>query len=303
MSAAPAIPEAEHIPTIQSLSLWRGRPEIAPLHGGLSNQSYTATDETGRYVVRFGVDFPFHHVSRDREVIATQAAHAAGFAPELVYHAPGIMVSRFIAGKTYTAEDVQQNIGKVVGLVRRFHRDMATHIHGSGFAFWVFHVIRDYARTLAKGDHRMRDRLGEFTEIGNALEAVQIPLPVTIGHHDILPANLIDDGQKLWLIDFEYAGFGTGMFDLANMTSNADFTPEQADEALALYFDHTPDDGTIRAHRAMECASLLREAMWSMVSELFMTTPGIDYVAYSGEILAKTEAALDVYQTRFGKLI
>jgi aminoglycoside phosphotransferase (APT) family kinase protein len=54
----------------------------------------------------------------------------------------------------------------------------------------------------------------------DALEAAQAPLPMVFGHHDLLPGNFIDDGKRLWLIDWEYAGFGTAMFDLANLATN-----------------------------------------------------------------------------------
>ena len=111
-----------------------------------------------RYVVRFGRDFPFHHVYRDREVMATRAAHAAGFAPELVHAEPGVMVSRFIDGKTYDETDVRDNAEEIARLLRRFHETMAPHISGPGFIFWVFHVIRDYAKTLAAGNSRMSDQ-------------------------------------------------------------------------------------------------------------------------------------------------
>jgi len=65
---------------IAALPIWSGKVELAPLVGGISNQSFTATDDDGKYVVRITRDFPFHHVFRDREVMSARAAHAAGFA-------------------------------------------------------------------------------------------------------------------------------------------------------------------------------------------------------------------------------
>jgi thiamine kinase-like enzyme len=123
------------------------------------------------------------------------------------------------------------------------------------------------------------------------------------GHNDLLPANFLDDGDKLWLIDFEYAGFNTAMFDLAGTASNAGMSDDQSAELLDVYFGAAPDEAMRRAHLAMQCASLLREAMWSMVSELHLTAPGADYVAYTAENLARLEAALDAYQLIYGKLL
>ena len=117
-----------------------------------------------------------------------------------------------------------------------------------------------------------------------------------------MPANFLHDGQRLWLIDFEYCQFGTAMFDLANATSNSDFSVEEAEVFLENYFGQPPSQEIMRAHDAMACASLLREAMWSMVSEHFLDAPGVDYVAYSDEIAAKFEQVLDAYQSRHGKV-
>ncbi len=80
---------------IRALPCWTGSIEIAPLPGGLSNANYLVKDAAGRHVVRFGQDYPFHHVFREREVMTSRAAHAAGFAPAVRYAEPGIMVTEY----------------------------------------------------------------------------------------------------------------------------------------------------------------------------------------------------------------
>jgi thiamine kinase-like enzyme len=212
------------------------------------------------------------------------------------------MVSAYLGAKTFGPGDVRKNRLRIARLVRAFHEEMPKHVSGAGFMFWVFHVNRDYARTLVAGKSRMADRLPEFLSLNDALEAAQQPLPIVFGHNDLLPANFLDDGRRLWLIDFEYAGFNTAMFDLAGAASNAEMTAEQSEELLAEYFGGRPDESLKQSHAAMQCASLLREAMWSMVSELHLTAPGADYVAYTAENLARLEAALENYQTAYGKL-
>jgi thiamine kinase-like enzyme len=285
---------------IEALPLWHGRPRWQPLTGGLSNESFTVEDDTGRYVVRFGRDFPFHHVCRARELAMARAAHAAGFAPEIVHAGPGVMVSRFVEGRTYEAGDVRANLHRIAPLVRRFHDEMPRHVSGAPYMFWVFHVIRDYARTLADGESRMAPRLPEFLALSEEMERAQIAMPIVFGHHDFLPANLLDDGQRLWIIDFEYAGFGTAMFDLAGIASNAGFEPSQAEALLTAYLGQPPDQRFRRSHAAMQVASLLREAMWSMVSELHLDAPGVDYVAYTQANLGALDEALAAYRDRFG---
>jgi thiamine kinase-like enzyme len=119
---------------IRTLPCWAGGVSIEPLHGGISNESYLVTDSAGRHVVRFGKDFSFHHVSREREIMTARAAHTAGFAPEVQYAEPGIMVTAFIGAKTYCAEDVRANRERIALLLRRFHTEMPRHVSGAGSA-------------------------------------------------------------------------------------------------------------------------------------------------------------------------
>ncbi len=286
---------------IADLPCWNGAIEIEPLKGGLSNESFLVKDASGRHVVRFGTDYPFHHVYRERELMTARAAHAAGFSPQIEYAEPGVMVSAFLDAKTFSAVDVAAERERVARLLRRFHEEMPRHVSGAGFMFWPFHVIRDYARTLEVGGSRMIPELARYLGLAGELEAVQAPLPIVFGHNDLLPSNILDDGEKLWLIDYEYAGFSTAMFDLAGATSNAGLTAEQSDEFLRAYFGGAPSPDIRRSLAAMQCASLLREAMWSMVSELYLDAPGADYVGYTADNLMRLQEALDHYQSVSGK--
>ena len=286
---------------IAALPCWNGALEISVLKGGLSNESFLVADATGRHVVRFGTDYPFHQVSRTRELMTARAAHEAGFAPKVEYAEPGIMVSTFLDAKTFSAGDVAAERERVALLLRRFHNEMPRHVSGAGFMFWPFHVVRDYARTLEAGGSRMIPQLARYLVLAEELEAVQSPLPIVFAHNDLLPSNILDDGSRLWLIDFEYAGFSTAMFDLAGATSNAGLTADQSEEFLTAYFGGAPSSGIRRSLAAMQCASLLREAMWSMTSELYLDAPGADYVAYTAENLTRLQEALDHYNSVYGK--
>jgi len=286
---------------IAALPIWRGEVKIALLKGGISNESYVVEDQRRKFVVRFGRDYPFHHVFRDREAMTARAAHRAGFAPEVFHTGDGVMVTAFLGARTYDASDIRASIPRIADIVRQFHTRMPDYIHGPGFMFWVFHVIRDYARTLEEGGSRMVEDLARYLALAEEMHAAQVPLPIIFSHNDLLPANILDDGNRLWLIDFEYAGFSTPMFDLAGLASNAGFDPHESDALLEAYFQARPDMALKRAHAAMQCASLLREAMWSMVSELHLNAPGVDYVAYTNENLQRLELALEHYRTTYGK--
>ncbi len=288
---------------IHVLPCWVGAVDISLLTGGLSNANYLVKDAGGQHVVRFGVDYPFHHVSREREVMVARAAHAAGFAPEVQFAAPGVTVTQFIGARTYNGDDVRENAARVGELLRRFHVEMPKRITGAGFMFWVFHVIRDYAATLRAANSSATAALPLLLQEADALEALQVPLPVIFSHNDLLPGNFLDDGERLWLIDFEYAGFNTAMFDLAGAASNALMTDDESMELLVSYFGGKPAPDVMRSFDAMQCASLSRELLWSHVSGLFLHAPGVDYDAYAAENQSRYEVSLDRYQSTHGKLL
>jgi thiamine kinase-like enzyme len=290
------------IDRIKALPCWHGRISAEPLQGGLSNESWKITDATGQYVARFGSDFPFHHVSRAHEVMSARAAHAAGFAPKVHYSEPGTMVCEFLTARTWQESDMRASPARIGGLLCEFHQKMPGHVSGPGAIFWVFHVIRDYARTLGDNQGRFTPDLQRLLAINARLEAAQRPMPIIFGHHDLLPGNFLDDGARLWLIDFEYAGFGTGMFDLAGVAGNGGFSPEEETSLLTAYFDAPPDAATLQSFAAMKAAALMREAMWAMVSEIFLAAPGANYDAHAQDYLGRLDAALDSYQSHYGKL-
>ncbi len=285
---------------VRALPFWKGPISLAPLKGGVSNASFTVLDGVDTYVARVGDDYPAHHVFREAEVIASRAAFAAGLSPEMVYAEPGVMVVRFIEARTYREADVRDNAQRCVEIVKRCHRDMASRVSGRANFFWVFHVLRDYFRSLSVANHPHAASIPTWTRDLARLEAAQVSLPIVFGHHDLLPTNFMDDGTRLWLIDWEYGGFGTAMFDLANIASNNQFNEMAEHQLLEHYFERAPNEALLRAFSAMKTASALREAVWGMVSEIHLAAPGVDYVAYARDHLARYVQVLANYNARFG---
>lgn len=266
---------------VARLACWTAPVELAPLKGGLTNISFVVTHRGEKFVARCGEDIRVHHVFRDRERAASMAAFEAGLSPEIVHAEPGITVLRFIGGRTFGEADMRANVGRLATLLKACHTKVGRHVRGPANTFWVFHVIRDYV-TLIGADRR-------YLGVADRLEQAQVPLPIVFGHHDLLPGNLMDDGRRLWLIDWEYGGFGTAMFDLANLSSNGVFEPAQDDALLDAYFAGKADDAVRRSFVAMKAASALREALWAMVSDVHLRTPGVDYKAHAREYLARFE--------------
>jgi thiamine kinase-like enzyme len=284
-----------------SLGCWKGKVSPEPLGGGITNQNFVVEDGGERYFVRIGDDIIVHGVLRFNELAASRAAADAGISPGIVHHEPGALVMRFIEGETLTEEKVRDeaNLPRVLDLVMRCHRDIPGHFRGPALVFWVFQVLRDYAATLREGGSRMVTELPRLMDIAARLERAVGPVDLVFGHNDLLAANFIDDGERLWLVDWDYAGFNSPLFDLGGLASNNELDRSQERWVLERYFDAPPADVLLRAYAAMKCASLLRESMWSMVSEIHSTLD-FDYEAYTVENLERFERAWESFRNEHG---
>ncbi|HQX60483.1 MAG TPA: phosphotransferase [Burkholderiaceae bacterium] len=268
---------------IRALPCFSGIARIAALDGGMTNRNYRVDDGRGRYVVRLGQDVPEHGILRWHELAAARAAWAIGLSPEVVFAAPGVLVSRFVDGRTLQPQDLRDaaRLDAVVDLLHRCHRDMPARMRGPVLMFWVFQVIRDYlARLQAEPGGLLQDRLAAIAAMTPVLEAAVGPVQIVFGHNDMLAGNLIDDGDRLWLIDWDYAGFNSPLFDLANLSCNNGLDTALDHALLTRYFGCAPDAARNRAFLAMRCASAVRETLWAMVSQQ-VSTIDFDYAAYA----------------------
>jgi thiamine kinase-like enzyme len=292
---------AESSDRVRDLSCWAGPVEIVRQRGGITNENFSVTCGSERYFVRLGDDIPVHGVMRFNELAASRAAAAAGLSPEVLFWEEGVLVLRFIEGRTLTDEDVRQRayLSQIVQLVCRCHTEMPREFRGPVLMFWVFHVLRGYTASLLEGGSRMADQLERLQQIVGKLERDVGKIQLAFCHNDLLAANWIDDGERLWLVDWDYAGLNSPLFDLANLATNNGFSDEQEKWLLETYYGHPGDDQLLRGYSAMRCASLLRESMWSMVSEIHSRID-FDYVGYSNENLEKFERAWEAHQGQFG---
>jgi len=281
---------------VKALPIWTGPVEIAPLSGGITNVNFVVQDARHKAVVRIGDDIVLHHILRRAELSASQAAHLAGVSPQVLHHEPGVLVIAFVEGRTLTAADLQHPdlLDQAVDLVARAHRVMPQFLRGPAQMFWAFHVIRDYAATLREGGSRHMALLPRLLDDAKGLQASVGPVDLVFGHNDLLPANFLDDGHRLWLIDWDYAGFNSPLFDLGGLAANNALTPDQEGHMLARYFDAAPDAALWRRYRAMKAASALRETLWSMVSEIHSRLD-FDYAAYTDATLATYRVAHDAF--------
>ena len=281
---------------VLALPIWSGPVDPVPLDGGITNVNFSVVDGARRVMVRVGVDIPVHQVMRFNELAASRAAHLAGLSPEVIHYEPGILVLGWIEGRSLSAADVSVPgmLERVVPLIRACHRDIPRHLRGPSLVFWVFHVIRDYAATLREGQSRHLPLLPDLLAQAEKLESATGPVDLVYGHNDLLPANIMLSPDRLWLIDWDYAGWNSPLFDLGGLAANCGLTPAQELWLLEAYFDRPATPDLLRRYHAMKAAAALREALWSMVSELHSDLP-VDFAAYTETTLAAWRAALATF--------
>jgi thiamine kinase-like enzyme len=259
---------------------------LSPLSGGITNRNYLveAAGETDRYVIRLaGNDTHLLGISREVEHAATVAAAGVGVGPEVVafIRPEGYLVTRFIEGKPL-AMDVaheQATLARVADCLRRFHDNAA--IPG---LFTPLRIVEAYrALAIARGvtipvEYERAHAFGRRIELA-LLASPSEPRPC---HNDLLNANFIDDGKRIRIVDWEYAGMGDPFFDLANFSVNHELTPDEDAELLAAYDVAPPRRDRLARLSLMRVVSDFREAMWGVLQQ-GISTLDIDFVAYTQE--------------------
>ena len=278
--------DKNNIELINNIGFWKSEITISPVEGGITNKNFLVNDGSRKYFVRIGDDIPEHLVFRSNEIQASNAASKIEVCPELLFHDKSIQVFNFIDGKTLESKDIKNNLDHITKLIKKVHSKMPDNLVGQSVIFWVFYVIKNYKNFLEKNNSAYIKMLPELLEKSTKLEIVSAPFDIVFSHNDLLPANFIQNNDQIWLIDWEYAGFNTPLFDLGGLASNNEFTEKEEKNLLENYFEKKLSSELFIKYKAIKCASLLRETMWSMVSEI-TSNIDFDYRSYTSDNLSK----------------
>lgn len=273
--------------------------EIQELSGGLTNKNYKIAVDGEYYVLRMGGnETKYLGIDRKVEYECSLLASQIGIAPEpIAFLEPeGYIVARFISGKGIPAEETgnEENIKRVLESMKAYHA--LDHFPGS---FSPFLVAEEYAKTASSFNVKLPDKMDWYLEKSLDIETAMygreplIPRPC---HNDLLNLNFIDNGIRIHILDWEYAGMGDIFFDLGNFAVQHEFNDEQDEILLQAYFGEVTDPQ--RAHlKLMKIMSDLREAMWGMV-QVGVSKLDFDYVGYAQKYFDRYEASVsgDKYQ-------
>ena len=284
--------DKKSIKLINSIDFWESEIKISPIGGGITNKNFLVEDNLEKYFVRIGDDIPEHLVFRSNEIQASNAASKIGVCPKLLFHDQSIQVFNFINGKTFDSNDIKNNLEEITKLIKKVHKKIPDQLVGQSVIFWVFYVIKNYKNFLESNQSTYIKILPELLEKSIKLENTASPFDIVFSHNDLLPANFIQNKDQIWLIDWEYAGFNTPLFDLGGLASNNEFTEKEEISLLENYFEKKLSSELFLKYTAIKCASLLRETMWSMVSEI-TSNIDFDYSSYTAENLSKFNKAFN----------
>ncbi len=258
---------------------------LAPLSGGITNRNFLVTipGAADRYVIRLaGNDTHLLGISREVEHAATVAAAGVGVGPEVTafIRPEGYLVTRFIEGSPVSDETVHQpaTLARVAQSLRRIHE--GPPIPG---LFVPLRIVEAYRALAAARGVRIPDAYETAAIIGRRIEIACLANPVEPRpcHNDLLKANFIDDGARIRIVDWEYAGMGDRFFDLGNFSINHELTPDEDAHLLAAYGDIDREDHLARL-TLMRVVSDFREAMWGVLQQ-GISTLDVDFVGYAGE--------------------
>jgi len=240
---------------IRGLALWPETPRVDVIPAGYTNENFRVLAAGQLYFARAAEDLPHHGISRGNEALCARIAADAGIAPELVYARDGVLVTRFVEGRTLRlgeapADATLTGIGRLLAEVHRLPaRPELKQVD-------LVSACRGYLALPGSDRLRPADR----KRIEALLERGPARCPECFVHGDAFPENFIDDGRRLWLVDWEYAGRGNPAGDLAYVAMNLELS-EDGIRALVKAHGSSVDWNAVRELLPVAAA---RDILWCL---------------------------------------
>jgi thiamine kinase-like enzyme len=269
--------------------VWPGRRLVVEaLGGGITNYNFKVTVDGGdAYVLRIaGKDTRLLGIDRRAEHAAALAAAAVGVGPDVVdfLEDEECLITRYIDGTPVPRERMVEPrcIALVAHALRAFHLGPPLPVR-----FSSFQIVEDYRTTAFGRGVEMPPAYAWARQVARRIERARGPIPERPCHNDLLNANFIDDGTRIRIVDWEYAGMGDVFFDLANFSVNHELDEDQRSLVLEAYYGAVREED-VKALELMRFMSDFREAMWGVVQSAVSSLP-FDFHAYAAEHFERLE--------------
>jgi thiamine kinase-like enzyme len=274
MPAQPSSPTIEEV--IAAIPAWTGCAiRTEPIAGGLTNRNYRVEVDGAPCFVRIpGPATELLAIDRTNELHNTRAAAVAGVGARVLEHLPAwdVMVLEWLPARTMSnaAFAAADSPARIAEALQRLHA-------GPRFAL-DFDMFRLTERYLSVVDERtipipagFRGALPAVARIETALG--RHPLPGVPCHNDLLAENYLDDGSRLWIVDYEYSGNNDPTFELGNTCQELGFDAARAAELCAAYFGAARDALLARMHLQM----IMSDVGWTLWAAIQARISTIDY--------------------------
>jgi thiamine kinase-like enzyme len=278
---------------VESMPGWARASSIRvrPISGGITNRNFRVDVDGEAFVVRIpGLRTELLGIDREAEHRAAAAAAAAGVGPEVVAFLPeqDSLVTRFVEAEPVPQEAM--GTPPVLALVAPALRAL----HGGAelpATFSPFRVVEEYRDVAEAHGVEVPGAYGTLLPRARAIEEALGGFEPCPCHNDLLNANFLRRGDRVFIVDYEYAGMGDIFFDLANLSVNHGFD-DAADRALLEAYFGVVRQRDLARVRLMRVMSDFREAMWGVVQQ-GLSTLDFDYVAYADRHFARVLAAAE----------
>ncbi|MBV6402950.1 MAG: Thiamine kinase [Anaerolineales bacterium] len=255
---------------------WNGKKiSITPLSGGLTNSNFKVDVDGTLYFVRVpGASTELLAIDRANEYHNTKAASQAGVAPKIFYHLPeyNVMVIEFLNGKTMSKDSLNESgqPTRMAQAIKRLHAGPRFLLDFNMFRLTEYYLslCRDRAIKIPDG---YLDRMSTVNRIEQAMNVK--PLETVPCNNDLLAENYIDDGNLLWLIDYEYSGNNDPTFELGNTCQEMQFSNSQIEEVCAAYFG----EATPAMIARMKLNMIMSDVGWGLWAAIQANISTIDF--------------------------
>ena len=254
---------------VSRIPLFENLQSVSALGGGLTNMNYRVDTQQGAYVLRVSdSSSSLLGINRENERINTAKAHEAGVGAALIDSLPSenALVISWINARTLHAEDIKLQSGllqRMATALRQLHSGPS--FHGE---FYFPLVRKKYLQTVITNNYFLPDNyLGieplilELEKIIGSNRETFVPC-----NNDLLAENFMDDGEKIWIIDYEYSGQNEASFEIGNLASEIALNDEQLTQLCDTYWQqHLP--GKIARAMAWSIIARFGWTLWASIQE------------------------------------
>lgn len=250
------------------------RMKVTAFEEGFSNQVYRLEwDGKPQLVLRVpSLDAVAFAVDREAEMQVIHLAVEAKLSPDILWeNNHGVFVSRFVSARSFAWDVVHEDraIERIAASLAKTHQ-----LPKIEKQFSIYQIITHYLAQIAVFLNERPELKEEHAYLSQVFAALDKVIPNTdsvLCHNDLNPKNILMDDRALWLIDWEYAGVGDPLFDLAVVARAHNLDDRQRRLLIQHYQPSLAINDTMARLEAYGRAYSLREMAWLLLKHL--TTP------------------------------